>query len=97
MAIEEGVVFPTKRETCMKCKKPLDDDLVRRAARKFCSPLCRTRYFALKRYYDIKATPEYKEKRRAYEKKWREDNKEKWNEKMKIASRKYREKKKNDR
>ena len=76
---------------CIRCGKSLEG---LPDSRKFCSPLCRTRYFALKRYHEIKSTPEYKEKRRVYEKKWREENKDAWNEKMKIASRKYREKKK---
>ena len=85
--INEGV--------CAKCNKPLSA-LKYRKNRKFCSALCRTRFFALKRYYDIKSSDEYKEKRRAYEKKWRENNRDKWNERMRNAAARYRAKKKLD-
>ena len=92
MAIEEeGLIEEVT--TCIKCGKSLEG-LKRRKNRKFCSTLCRTRHFALKRYYEIKSTDEYKAKRKVYEKKWREANKDKWNARMRKASRKYRDKKK---
>jgi len=92
MAIESETT-QTNEGVCAKCNKPLSV-LKYRKNRKFCSPLCRTRFFALKRYHDIKSSDEYKEKRRIYEKNWRENNREKWNERMRNAAIKYRAKKK---
>jgi len=95
MAIEvsEETTNLNTREECLKCGKSLEG-LKRRSSRKFCSDVCRTRHFALKRYYEIRDTPEYKAKRSAYERKWRIENKDKWNARMKKASKKYRDKKK---
>ncbi len=95
MAIEvsEETTTINTREECLKCGKSLEG-LKRRSSRKFCSDVCRTRHFALKRYYEIRDTPEYRAKRSAYEKKWRLANKDKWNARMKKAAKKYRDKKK---
>ena len=90
MAIESEA---TNEGVCKKCGKSLSG-LKLRKNRQFCSALCRTRFFALERYYKIKSTDEYKAKRRVYEKNWRELNKDAWNERMKKASAKYRAKKK---
>ncbi len=90
MAIESET---TNEGVCAKCNKSLSD-LKFRKNRRFCSTLCRTRYFALKRYNDIKSTDDYKAKRRVYEKSWREANKDKWNARMRKAAAKYRAKKK---
>lgn len=80
-------------DNCIRCGKSLEG-LRRRSSRKFCSDLCRTRHFALKRYYEIKDTPGYKAKRSVYEKEWRKNNPEKWKERMKKATQRYRAKKK---
>jgi len=92
MAIESETT-KNIQDNCIKCGKSLEG-LKRRSARKFCSPLCRTRYFALKRYHEIKGTDDYKQKRRVYERKWRAEHKEEWNARMRTAAAKYRAKKK---
>lgn len=74
------------KKACMKCGKEFEV----RAKKNFCSRACRYRYFSVKEYHKIKDNPEFKARRKAYEKSWREKNKDRWNASMKLASQRYR-------
>ena len=82
----QPVIKSLVKKPCMKCGKEFEV----RAKKNFCSRVCRYRYFSVKEYYKIKDNPEFKAKRKAYEKAWREKNKDRWNASMKLASQRYR-------
>ena len=61
--------------------------------KKFCTTTCRTRFYALRQYKKNKNNPQFKAQRKAYFSTWRVENKDKWNALMRVAAKKYQQKK----
>jgi hypothetical protein len=70
---------------CLNCSAEFDT----RGGKLFCCETCRLRFNARKAYHKNKDNPEYKIKRRAYFKRWIKKNKEKYNESVREANKKY--------
>lgn len=81
---KEGRKEKKKNLVCERCKTPLKGK-----QRKFCTDRCRTRYYSLKTYNKNKDNPKYKKAKKEYHKKWREKNRERFNEMMRKPSRVY--------
>lgn len=73
-----------------KCGKPIAGT----ARKKYCNDRCRTRECSSKRYELLKNNPGYIESRKAYYAEWLKNNRSKFNEKMRIISRNWRERNK---
>ena len=62
-----------KERRCKECYQVLNPNYNQKVVRKnrlFCNSKCRDRYFQRRRYHEIKDTPEFKEKRKIYFRKW---------------------------
>ena len=70
---------------CLKCGEIVSGNI----RKKFCNEKCRTRYCSAQRYQRIKDDPAYKEYRRKYFANWVNNNREKFNAKMRELSRKW--------
>jgi hypothetical protein len=75
---------------CLHCGKILPENTLKsKKKNNFCDEKCRTRYYAIKRYNEIKNHPDYKAYRKEYFKKWLEKNRDRFNELMRPVSRRY--------
>jgi actin-related protein len=72
---------------CIECKNSFVTHRKRGEPRRFCSDTCRTRHNSKKDYHKNKDSPEYKEYKRGYFKKWLDKNRTHFNEMLREPNR----------
>lgn len=78
---------------CLYCKGEVESKQDRIIPKKFCSRTCSVRYFSKERYLRIKDTTKFKKERKAYFRKWLNDNREHFNDIVRPKARAYQNKK----
>lgn len=81
-----------KPRICKRC----GEQLFGNRKKKYCNTKCRTRDSSLRRYQKLKNNPEYIAYRKKYYAKWLENNRDKYNSKMREISKRWRAKKRDE-